>query len=115
MRWIFHDEQSQRAGPIDDTVAAAMLRVGNRALNASISFACLFTLVLTGSRFGLVTAACGLALIFCFAFGVASAAPRSIISPPSILAAIRVDDSGRRQNQPARALAFRIVEASSRG
>jgi O-antigen ligase len=43
---------------------ALLFNVGNRILNASVAFACLITLALTGSRFGLFTAAFGLVLVF---------------------------------------------------
>jgi O-antigen ligase len=43
---------------------ALLFNVGNRILNASVAFVCLITLALTGSRFGLFTAAVGLVLVF---------------------------------------------------
>jgi O-antigen ligase len=42
---------------------AALYRVGNRAVNVGMVCACTITLVLTGSRFGLLTAGLGLVMI----------------------------------------------------
>lgn len=49
-------------------VLAALFRVGNRYANLLISFACLITLVMTGSRYGLLNVSIGLL----FVFGIAS-------------------------------------------
>lgn len=53
-------------------VLAALFRVGNRYRNLLIALACLVTLVMTGSRFGLLTLIAGFTLIF----GVVSFARR---------------------------------------
>jgi len=45
-------------------VMAFLLRVGNRTWNIVVAFACFVTLVMTGSRYGLLTSVLGLALIF---------------------------------------------------
>jgi O-antigen ligase len=42
---------------------AFLYRVGNRMVNLLVAFACVITLVMTGSRFGLVAAALGLLLV----------------------------------------------------
>ncbi len=41
-----------------------LVRVGNRARNILVAFACLVTLAMTGSRYGLLTTAIGVAMIF---------------------------------------------------
>jgi O-antigen ligase len=43
---------------------AALYRVGNRIKNIAVAFACLITLAMTGSRYGLITTSIGIALIF---------------------------------------------------
>jgi hypothetical protein len=45
---------------------AALFRVGNRAWNAFVAFSCLVTLVMTASRYGLLTASCGIAMMLAF-------------------------------------------------
>jgi O-antigen ligase len=45
-------------------VLAVLLRVGNRLYYSLVAFACLVTLIMTGSRYGLLTLALGLLLIF---------------------------------------------------
>ena len=43
---------------------AALSRVGNRLKNIAVIFACVVTLAMTGSRYGLITTSLGFALIF---------------------------------------------------
>jgi O-antigen ligase len=49
-------------------VLAALFRVGNRYANLLIAFACLITLVMTGSRYGILNVSIGIL----FVFGIAS-------------------------------------------
>lgn len=49
-------------------VMAALSGVGNRAWNMILSLACLITLAMTASRYGLITASLGLLLVFALAF-----------------------------------------------
>lgn len=56
---------------------AFLHRVGARALNFIVAVSCLITLVMTGSRYGLLTTILGLAMIF----GMAGAAGRKRLRP----------------------------------
>jgi hypothetical protein len=49
-------------------VMAALSGVGSRAWNIILSLACLITLAMTASRYGLITASLGLVLVFSLAF-----------------------------------------------
>jgi len=49
-------------------VLAALSSVGNRAWNIALALACLITLAMTASRYGLLTASFGLMLVFAVAF-----------------------------------------------
>lgn len=60
---------------------AFLFRVGSRALNLVVALCCLVTLVMTGSRYGLLTSVVALAMIF----AMASAAGRKRLRPLLIL------------------------------
>jgi O-antigen ligase len=62
-------------------VLAALFRVGNRHANLVISLACLITLVMTGSRYGLLNVSIGLV----FVFGIVSLTRQRRLAQVSLL------------------------------